>query len=150
MSVADGLRFLLRLLHIGSLIVWAGGGGLYGLARHLLRAGAAPTAWTRFEQTWRAWARRCFWLLGASGVYLLLDRLTDTRLDGVYVGVLGIKVACVAAIAWLITVRSGQGLGRPLPQGWRDPTRWVLGLTVGATTLGVLLTLLYEGSSGGR
>ncbi|MDQ2808698.1 MAG: hypothetical protein M3Z04_17590 [Chloroflexota bacterium] len=141
---------LLRLVHIGSLIVWAGGGGLYGLARRLLRAGAAPAAWTGFEQTWRAWARRSFWLLGASGVYLLLDRLTDTRLDGVYIGVLGIKIACVAAIAWLITARSGQRPGRLLPPGWRDPARWILGLTVGATALGVLLTLLYEGSSGGR
>ena len=137
MNLADGLRFLMRGLHIGAMAVWIGSGLLYLLARSLLRAPAGP-AWSAFAQAWGAQARRALGVLVASGVYLLLDRLTDTRLGLAYLGVLAVKLAVVAALAGLL-------LFRVTPPGRIDSTRLLWGLAATAGVLGVLLTVLYEG-----
>ena len=142
MSLADALRLLMRLLHIGATTVWIGGGLLYMLARAQLRTPAGP-GWHAFAQTWGVYAQRGFVVLIASGLYLLLDRLTNPRLSGIYLGVLVVKLGTVAVIAGLLLVRV-----RPSRLGM-DPTRLLWGLAVAAGVFGVLLTVLYEGAWNG-
>jgi len=141
-SLADGLRFLMRGLHIGATAVWIGGGLLYLLARSTLRASAGP-AWRTFAQAWGVQARRGLGVLVASGVYLLLDRLTDTRLGLAYLGVLAVKLAAVVALAGLLLFRVTP------PRGRINSARLLWGLAATAGALGVLLTVLYEGTPHG-
>ncbi|MGI8586305.1 MAG: hypothetical protein ACR2M0_01270 [Chloroflexia bacterium] len=142
MNVADALRLTIRVLHVGATAIWFGGGVLHLLARSALRSSADRPGWAAFEAAFHKLARRCFWLLAASGAYLVFDRLTDTRLGVAYVLVLATKLVIVFAIGWLITT------ARPVLRGRLDRTRLVLGLAGGAVVLGVLLTLIYEDTLG--
>lgn len=145
--LADALRFVMRAVHTGALAVWLGGGLLFFLTRPIVRPTASSEAWAAHERILRTLMNRCFLLLLGSGAYLVFDRLADTRVGALYVAALGVKLALVAAIAWVVSARRPSRAGasrRRLPG-----TAWlVLALGAGASILGVLLTVIYEAEAG--
>ncbi len=145
MTPGDVLRFVIRAVHTGAAIAWLGGGLLYLLTRANLRAAANSDAWTAHERLIRSLMGRSFALLLASGAYLIFDRLADPRIGAAYIVALIVKLALVAAIGWMVSARrpSRVEVGRP-DRRLLSPAWMTVALGVGATLLGVLLTVIYE------
>lgn len=147
-TLAEVLRFAMRLTHTGGAAVWIGCGLLYFLARS-----AQGTVTGGYYNTLRLLMARSLVLLVGSGVYLIFDRLSNPQVGLTYVVVLAIKLIMTAGIVWLVS--GGRQVGRqarstmagPRPW-WRDRGRLVLALGAGALALGVALTLIYEAETG--
>lgn len=140
MAPGDVLRFLMRVVHLGAMSAWLGGGLYFMLSRPSLRQPATAESKAAGANL-RQLLRIAFALLLLSGTFLVFDRLAEPRIGVLYVGVLAVKLALVAAIVWVTGVGRSSGAART----WRiDTGRLVLGLGTGALALGVALALLYE------
>ncbi len=141
----------MRALHLGATSAWLGSGLLYLLTRPTAGQPASRGAGKEYGSAMRMLAGRSFLLSVASGVYLLFDRLANPRIGLAYAGALAAKLAIVAAIALLVSVRPRRAQapveGEPRLR-WSDPGWQALALGVAALLLGVLLTLIYEAQAG--
>ena len=140
--MGDGLLALLRVAHGLTAAVWLGV-SLVGV----LSPAALVAARTSGGLSLRGLAQTALWALVVSGAILMLDRLADPAVSTLYVVLLGLKLALVAAMGLLGLTAPTAG---PDEAGWR---RWLrgarrerilLGLGVGAYVLGSLLTSAYE------
>ncbi len=143
-TLAEALRFVMRLAHTGGAAVWIGCGLLYLLARS-----AQGAVTTGYYNTLRLLMARSLVLLVGSGVYLIFDRLSNPQVGLTYIVVLVIKLVMTAGIVWLVSggrqTRSTVAGPRPW---WRDRGRLMFALGAGALALGVALTLIYEAETG--
>ncbi len=137
----------MRVVHTGALAVWFGGGLLYLLSRPILRPALSSDVRAAHSSLMLSLTRRCFALLLASGAYLVFDRLDDPRVGALYIVVLGVKLALVAAIAWVTAIGPARG-GTKLP-GLANTACLVLALGAGALILGVALTAIHEADVAG-
>lgn len=143
MALGDVLRFLMRVVHLGAMSAWLGGGLYFMLSRSAPRP--VSTAESKASgANLRQLLRIAFALLLLSGTYLVFDRLAEPRVGVVYVGVLAVKLALVAAIVWVTGVGRSRGTANAARPPRIDTGRLVLGLGIGALALGVALALLYE------
>jgi xanthine/uracil permease len=140
--MGDGLLALLRVAHGLTAAIWLGV-SLVGV----LSPAALVAARTAGGLSLRGLAQTALWALVVSGVILMLDRLADPAVSPLYVVLLGLKLALVAAMGLLGLVPPAD---RPGEAGWRHwlggvrRERVLLGLGVGAYALGSLLTSAYE------
>ena len=132
--MGDGLLALLRVAHGLTAAVWLGV-SLVGA----LSPAALVAARTSGGLSWRGLAQTALWALVVSGAILMLDRLADPAVSTLYVALLGLKLALVAAMGLLGLMAPTAG---PDEAGWR---RWLHGarrerillvLGVGAYVLG--------------
>jgi xanthine/uracil permease len=138
--MSEGLLALLRLAHGLTAAVWLG----VSLVA-VWSPDALAEARRRMGFSLRGLAQTSLWALVLTGAILTLDRLADPSISGLYIAVLALKLALVAAIALL---------GRVPPAvdatGWRGwlaaprRDRTLLALGFGAYALGSLLTSVYE------
>jgi xanthine/uracil permease len=140
--MGDGLLALLRVAHGLTAAVWLGISLVAVLSPPALAAARAAGGLSL-----RGVAQTALWALVVSGAILMLDRLADPAVSTLYVALLGLKLALVAAMGLLGLIAPAAG---PDESGWR---RWLggarrervlLGLGVGAYVLGSLLTSAYE------
>ena len=148
MTLADELRFIIRVVHTGAFAVWLGGGLLYLLVGTAIRQRVSSEAWATVQDTFRKLAQPSFALLLGSGVYLVFDRLAAPRLGTAYVVVLGAKLTLIAGIVWVLRPRGPRQASRLARLGWLGPSQAALILGAGAGLLGVLMTLIYEAEVG--
>ncbi len=146
LSPQDGLLVLMRVAHALTAAVWLGVSLVAVLSPGALDAARASGAWAP-----RAVAQTSLWALVVTGAILMLDRLADPAVSPLYVFLLGLKLACVAAMGLLALVppapepashawwAAGHGW---LTRGRRE--RVLLALGLAAFSLGTLLTSAYE------
>jgi hypothetical protein len=145
LSPQDGLLALMRGAHALTAAIWLGVSLVGVLSPGALDAARASGAWAP-----RAVAQTSLWALVVTGAVLMLDRLADPTVSPLYVLLLGLKLACVAAMGLLALVPSApeRATGRrPAGRGWLTRLRRervLLALGLAAFILGTLLTSAYE------
>ncbi|HZR97906.1 MAG TPA: hypothetical protein VFE37_04320 [Chloroflexota bacterium] len=143
--MGDALLALLRAAHGLTAAIWLGFALVGAWQPELLAASRGAGGWSA-----RAVAQTSLWALVITGAVLMLDRLADpSGVSGLYVALLGFKLACVAAMGLLGLVSPAaeppaDGAGRRpwLTRARRQ--RLLLGLGLAAFVLGSLLTSAYE------
>ena len=112
--MGEGIIALLRVAHGLTAAVWLGISLVAVLSPPALAAARSAGGLSL-----RGVAQTALWALVVSGAILMLDRLADPAVSTLYVALLGLKLALVAAMGLLGLV--GPSL-RPDDPGWR---RWL-------------------------
>ena len=146
------LRDLMRTAHIVAASVWVGGSVVYLLVLlpAFRAAGASQEVSARVAALFRQLVNVCIGVLVVSGVYLVFDRLASASTGAAYVLVLAAKIATALALIALALAQA-QEARRPAGRRgrlWKVAPLWILWLGLAATVLGVLLTSIFEYSSG--
>ncbi|HLZ23187.1 MAG TPA: hypothetical protein VKQ30_13785 [Ktedonobacterales bacterium] len=141
---------LMRTVHMLAGGVWVGGSVVYLLViLPALRVGGAGAATGALVGAlFRRLVNVCIGLLLLSGVYLIVDRLTSTRVGAAYVVTLVIKVLAALAMFGLAAYQAQEArrLARKRGRLWKAAPHLILWLGVLTFLLGATLTGLYEAS----
>jgi hypothetical protein len=143
--MSEALLGLLRAAHGLTAAVWLGLALVGAWNPALLAAARGAGGWSA-----RGVAQTSWWALLVTGAALMLDRLADpSGVSGSYVALLGLKLACVAAMGVLgVVAASPEPRSEPpVRQAWLTRARrerLLLGLGLAAFALGSLLTSAYE------
>lgn len=145
MSATDAFLLLLRLAHAFAAAVWLGGGVYYLVAiRPALRESAEPPrAFVAAAQSlYGEWARVTTFVMLATGVVLMFDRLSHAGGGLTYAVALAAKIVAALAAFWLAGLRPrrrqrGAGGAR------RSRPEMILALGAFAFGVGVVLASVY-------
>lgn len=163
MEVANLLRTLIRTVHVLSATAWIGGSIFYLVAlAPNLRGAAVGEFIGAVNRSFGGLVQVCIWLLLASGVIMVFDRLSEPQAAGaLYPVVLAIKVVLSIAMfliaGWLGERAFRRRRPRATPSEAPPKASWwgrlqdrafasrvVLALGVIVFALGALLTALFE------
>ena len=145
MSVSEWRLLLLRVVHALAAMVWLGGGVyLLLIVRPAVREqGDPPSAFLAATNArFREWAQVATIVMVASGVVLMVDRLSNANGGLLYAVLLAVKVVAAIAAFWLAGVRPAHRALRQRQTRRAAPELIVL-LGLLAFVLGVGLASVY-------
>ena len=150
-SWQDWLLWLMRSLHILAATAWVGGSMMYQwIVIPALRAsGPAPTMTSQIALAFKRLVNYCSGILLLSGIYLLVDRLSQTTLGLLYIVVLILKILAaiiVFGLAFYMAQSATRRIAKRVTRFSRLAPSLMLTLGICLFILGALLNYLFEAS----
>lgn len=143
------LGLFIRVVHVLAAAAWVGGAMMYQfiVVPALRRAGPAPAIAAQIALSFKRLVNYCIGILLTTGVYLMVDRLTQTTLGLTYLIVLGIKIL-VALGMFVLALYMAQSHIRKLAKRTtrlsQVAPQLMLALGISIFLLGALLNRLFE------
>ena len=143
------LGWFMRTVHVLAAAAWVGGSIMYQFVvlPALRMAGPAPGVATQIGLLFKRLVNVCVGILLVTGVYLMFDRLTQTRLGVPYLVVLGIKVIAALGLFVLALYMAQSNIRRLAKRSTRlskVAPQLMLALGICIFILGALLNHLFE------
>ncbi len=143
------LGWFMRTVHVLAAAAWVGGSIMYQFVviPALRMAGPAPGVAAQIGLLFKRLVNACVGILLATGVYLMFDRLTQTRLGVPYLIVLGIKVIAALGLFVLALYMAQSNIRRLAKRSTRlskVAPQLMLALGICIFILGALLNHLFE------
>jgi uncharacterized membrane protein len=143
------LGWFMRTVHVLAATAWVGGSIMYQLVvlPALRIAGPVPAVSARIALLFKRLVNACVGILLVTGVYLMFDRLAQTKLGLPYLVVLGIKVIVALGLFVLALYMAQSKLQRLAKRSTRlskVAPQLMLALGICIFILGALLNHLFE------
>ena len=143
------IRMIVRAVHLLAAAAWVGGSLMYLVVVQpaLRKGGPAPAVAGQVAELFKKLVNVCIAALVLSGLYLIVDRLSQTLLGVPYLAILGLKVAAAIAM-FIVAMYMGQSNLRRLAK--RSTTfskaapQLMLALGILVFVLGALLNVVFE------
>jgi putative copper export protein len=143
------IRMIVRAVHVLAAAAWVGGSLMYlVVVQPALRKGApAPVVAGQVAELFKKLVNVCIAALVLSGLYLIVDRLSQTMLGWPYLVILGVKVAAAIAM-FVVAMYLGQSNLRRLAKRStsfsKAAPQLMLALGILVFVLGAVLNVLFE------
>lgn len=143
------IRMIVRAVHLLAAAAWVGGSLMYLVVVQpaLRKGGPAPAVAGQIAELFKKLVNVCIAALVLSGLYLIVDRLSQTLLGVPYLVILGLKVATAIAM-FIVAMYMGQSNLRRLAKRStsfsKAAPQLMLALGILVFVLGALLNVVFE------
>jgi putative copper export protein len=143
------IRIIARFIHVLAAAAWVGGSLMYQMVVRpaLRKSRASPAVSGQIAALFNQMASICGAALVLSGLYMIVDRLSQTLLGTPYLIILGLKIA-LALVMFVVAIYLGQSrlqrLAKRTSRFSQSAPQLLLVLGILVFVLGAMLNVVFE------